>query len=114
MPTTLTNVRKMLVASRFVWPLAMPTRDQVTAPIAKTTKPQPVARAPRLAGVVIAAIMVALGGDPSGNMFDHQMRNSHAPREFRWKNLLPLVAARTFTVATGILSGLVGYSLGTA
>jgi len=50
-----------LVASRFIWPDKKPTKDQQIDPIVKTAKPQPVTRAPRLAAVIIAAIIVADG-----------------------------------------------------
>jgi hypothetical protein len=61
MPIRLTSVRKPLVASRFVCPVEKPTSDQQIEPSVKTTKPQPVTRAPRLAAVIMAAIIVAIG-----------------------------------------------------
>jgi hypothetical protein len=57
----LTSVRNALVASKFACPDPNPTTDQQIDPTMKTTNPQPVTRAPRLAAVIIAAIIVAIG-----------------------------------------------------
>ncbi len=54
-------MRKPLVATRLVCPDERPTIDQAIDPTVNTTKPQPVTRAPRLAAVIMAAIMVAIG-----------------------------------------------------
>lgn len=47
--------------SSVVCPVVRPTTDQLSEPIVKTTKPQPVTRALRLDAVMIAAIAVAIG-----------------------------------------------------
>ena len=76
MPTPLTSVRKMLVASRLVWPDEKPTIDQQIEPIVNTMKPQPVTRAPRLAAVIIAAIIVAIGATHPAISFSVSLRQS--------------------------------------
>ncbi|WP_447756368.1 hypothetical protein [Sphingopyxis fribergensis] len=55
-----TTVKKTFVVTRWVCPDHSPTIDQQIDPMVKTTKPQPVMRAPRFEAVIIAAIMVAM------------------------------------------------------
>ena len=59
-PTMFTTVRKPFVASRLVCPVERPTSDQQIDPIVNTRNPEPVTFAPRLAAVIIAAIIVAI------------------------------------------------------
>src|SRR6187402_2428490 len=61
MPIRSTTSRKALLSSRFCCPVSAPTTIQAIAPTEKTAKPQPVTRAPRLAAVMMAAIIVAAG-----------------------------------------------------
>ena len=62
-------MRKPLVHSRFGCPVAIATVLHAIEPTVKTTNPQPVTRGPRLAAVIIAAIIVAIGAIQPGDVF---------------------------------------------
>src|ERR1700761_4610318 len=75
-----TSVRKPFVSNRLVWPEDSATRTHATEPPATTANPQPVTRGPKLAAVIMAAIIVAAGAIHPESSF---MKTSTVQRRVR-------------------------------